>query len=152
MIQLTEFDIRLLNLLQAGLPLVPSPYAEIGRQLDCDEQKVTERIGELKNLGIIRRFGAFFDAAHLGYQGYLIAARIQPAMLESVAEAVNRWPQATHNDERDHEYNLWFTIQVREPAEMESLLAELQKMAGVEEMIALPTTDRFKINLKFQMG
>lgn len=150
--QLTEFDIKLLNLLQTGLPLVSAPYAEIGRQLGCGEDQVVERISALKTSGIIRRFGAFFDAAHLGYQGFLVAARVQPERLEQVAEAVNRWPQATHNDERDHEFNLWFTIQVRDPAEMTVLLNELQRMSGVEELIALPTTDRFKINLKFQMG
>ena len=30
--------------------------------------------------------------------------------MESVAEAINRYPGATHNYEREGRYNLWFTL------------------------------------------
>lgn len=152
MIPLTKFDKQLLNLIQTGLPLTASPFADIGQKLGCDERTVLDRIGKLKEQGIIRRLGAFFDAEALGYKGHLIAARIEPEFLTAVAETINGFPQVTHNDERDHYFNLWFTIQSRDAGEVDRLVAAVTVMPGVAEVISLPTTDRFKVNVEFQIG
>ena len=151
MTQLTKFDKRLLNLIQTGLPLTSTPFADIGIKLGCDEATVLTRIAELKEHGVIRRFGAFFDAESLGYKGYLVAVRVDPQYLPDVAAAINLWSQVTHNDERDHCFNLWFTIQSRDTSEVGRLIDAVIEMPGVNEVISLPTTDRFKVNVEFQV-
>ena len=100
--QLTQFDKLLLNVIQTGLPLTPSPFADIAAQLGTDEATVIDRISAMKAQGVIRRFGAFFDADSLGYKGWLVAVKVTPEFLPEVARAVNAWPQVTHNDERDN--------------------------------------------------
>lgn len=152
MIQLTKFDKQLLNLIQTGLPLTAAPFAEIGQKLGCDENIVLDRIVKLKEQGVIVRFGAFFDADSLGYKGHLVAVRIDPEFLPVVAETINRFPNVTHNDEREHYFNLWFTIQSRDAQEIDRLVAAVTVMPGVAEVISLPTTDRFKVNVEFQIG
>ena len=147
--QLTEFDKQLLNIIQTGLPLTPTPFADIAAQLGSDEKTVIERLAALREQGIIRRFGAFFDAESLGYKGWLVAARIAHEALAKVALEVNSWPQVTHNDERDNEYNLWFTIQARKEETVTELLKKLGEMSGVEEVISMPTADRYKVNVEF---
>ena len=149
--QLTQFDKDLLNLLQSGLPLTPSPFADLAGQLGCSEQQVLDRLLLLRGQGMIRRMGAFFDAETLGYQGHLVALRVDPAHLVAVAAAISALPQVTHNDEREHDYNLWFTVQERDAAAVEALLITVGKMPGVTEMITLKTTGRYKVNLKFQL-
>ena len=149
--QLTQFDKDLLNIVQTGLPLTPAPFADIAAQLGCGEDRVIARLADLQVQGVIRRFGAFFDAESLGYRGWLVAVKVDPAALPAVALAVNAWPQVTHNDERDSEYNLWFTIQAREESEMTDLLLRVAAMPGVTDWISLPTTDRYKVNVEFQM-
>ena len=149
--QLTPFDKQLLNLIQSGLPLTPAPFADIARQLGSDETKVIERISELQERGLICRFGAFFDAESLGYKGRLVAARVAPAFLPAVALAINDLPQVSHNDERDNEYNLWFTVQSREETEIARLIDRVAQMEGVEEVISMPTSERFKVNVEFQV-
>ena len=148
---LTQFDKDLLNLLQSGLPLTPSPFADLAGQLGCSEQQVLDRLDLLRAQGMIRRLGAFFDAETLGYHGHLVALRVEPDHLAAVAAAVSALPQVTHNDERDHEYNLWFTIQEREDAAVDSLLDAVGKMPGVTDMFSLTTTGRYKVNLEFQL-
>ena len=101
--ELTQFDKELLNLVQTGLPLTPAPFADLAARLDCPEQQVIERLARLREQGIIRRLGAFFDAEALGYRGWLVAVKVVPAQLAAVARAVNDWPEVTHNVERDHE-------------------------------------------------
>ena len=149
--QLTQFDKQLLNVIQTGLPLTPSPFADIAAQLGSDEATVIARISAMKAQGVIRRFGAFFDADSLGYKGWLVAVKVTPEFLPEVARAVNAWPQVTHNDERDNEYNLWFTLQVRDEAALAALLLEVERMPGVVEVISMPTAERYKVNVEFQI-
>ena len=149
--ELTQFDKELLNLIQTGLPLTPAPFADLAARLGCPEQQVMERLAQLRDAGVIRRLGAFFDAESLGYRGWLVAVKVEEISLPTVAQAVNAWPEVTHNDERDHEYNLWFTIQTRTEAEKDGLLRQVAAMPGVSAVFSLPTTDRFKVNVEFQM-
>ncbi|NMC32013.1 MAG: Lrp/AsnC family transcriptional regulator [Veillonellaceae bacterium] len=149
--ELTQFDKQLLNLVQTGLPLTPAPFADLADRLGCPEQQVLEQLARLRDEGIIRRLGAFFDAEALGYRGWLVAVKVEPVLLAEVARAVNAWPEVTHNDERDHEYNLWFTIQTRSEARQQELLCRIGAMAGVSAVIVLPTTDRYKVNVEFRM-
>ena len=149
--ELTQFDKELLNLIQTGLPLTPAPFAAVAARLGCPEQQVLERLAQLRDAGVIRRLGAFFDAESLGYRGWLVAVKVEEMSLPAVARAVNAWPEVTHNDERDHEYNLWFTIQTRTEAEKDGLLRQVAAMPGVSAVFSLPTTDRFKVNVEFQM-
>ena len=149
--ELTQFDKELLNLIQTGLPLTPAPFADLAARLGCPEQQVLQRLAQLRDAGVIRRLGAFFDAESLGYRGWLVAVKVEEMLLPAVALAVNAWPEVTHNDERDHEYNLWFTIQTRTEAEKDGLLRQVAAMPGVSAVFSLPTTDRFKVNVEFQM-
>ena len=149
--ELTQFDKELLNLIQTGLPLTPAPFAAVAARLGCPEQQVMERLAQLRDAGVIRRLGAFFDAESLGYRGWLVAVKVEEISLPTVAQAVNAWPEVTHNDERDHEYNLWFTIQTRTDEEKEERLRQVAAMPGVSAVFSLPTTDRFKVNVEFRM-
>ena len=149
--ELTQFDKELLNLIQTGLPLTPAPFADLAARLGCPEQQVLQRLAQLRDAGVIRRLGAFFDAESLGYRGWLVAVKVEEMSLPAVARAVNAWTEVTHNDERDHEYNLWFTIQTRTEAEKDGLLRQVAAMPGVSAVFSLPTTDRFKVNVEFQM-
>ena len=149
--ELTQFDKELLNLIQTGLPLTPAPFAAVAARLGCPEQQVMERLAQLRDAGVIRRLGAFFDAESLGYRGWLVAVKVEEMSLPAVARAANAWPEVTHNDERDHEFNLWFTIQTRTEAEKDGLLRQVAAMPGVSAVFSLPTTDRFKVNVEFQM-
>ena len=149
--QLTTFDKQLLNLIQSVVPLTPAPFADIAKQLGSDERSVIERIDKLQERGLICRFGAFFDAESLGYKGRLVAARVIPEHLSAVALAINALPQVSHNDERDNDYNLWFTVQSRQEEEILRLIDMVAQMEGVEEVISMPTSERFKVNVEFQV-
>ena len=51
-------DRRIIEATQAGLPLAPAPYAEIGASLGLDEAEVIERMQHMMASGVIRRIGA----------------------------------------------------------------------------------------------
>jgi siroheme decarboxylase len=51
-------DRRIIEATQAGLPLAPEPYAEIGAKLGLDQREVIERMAAMMADGVIRRIGA----------------------------------------------------------------------------------------------
>jgi DNA-binding Lrp family transcriptional regulator len=48
-------DRRLIGATQAGLPLTPSPYEAIARQIGLSEAEVIERLQAMQESGVIRR-------------------------------------------------------------------------------------------------
>ena len=108
--ELTTFDKDLLNLLQGSLPVCSRPFAALAEKLGTTEEAVIDRLQVLKEEGYLRRIGTFFNSGRLGYKGTLVALRVDPEKMEAVAKAINRYPGATHNYEREGRYNLWFTL------------------------------------------
>ena len=151
MTRLSTFDKALLNLLQGDIPICSHPFAQMASRLGTDESTVLNRLRELKAAGYLRRIGTFFNSNRLGYHGTLVALKVAPSALNAVAEAVNRYPGATHNYEREHSYNLWFTL-LTPDAECESnILAEIRALRGVEDMLKLKANKKYKINVQFKL-
>jgi DNA-binding Lrp family transcriptional regulator len=65
---LDDHDQALIMLLQTGLSLSMSPYAELGRRLGMDEEEVISRIENLVDRNIIKRFGVVVRHHELGYR------------------------------------------------------------------------------------
>ena len=56
-----------------------------------------------------------FNADRMGGAFTLAAMQVPPDELDTVAAAVNEWPEVAHNYERDHALNMWFVIGVDRP-------------------------------------
>lgn len=64
---LDPLDLRLVDALQDGLPLVSRPYAALGEPLGLTEPEVRRRIGALLANGIMGRLGVVVRHRELGY-------------------------------------------------------------------------------------
>ena len=107
-----NLDKEILNEIQWTFPLTPKPYSEMAKKFGLSEQDMMQRLRVLKDAGIIRQISAIFDTRKLGYKSVLVAMAIEPEKLDHIANQVNRHPGVSHNYERNHEYNLWFTLAV----------------------------------------
>lgn len=145
-------DQALVNLLQREFPLEPRPFAALADRLQTTEDDVLARVQRLKGERIIRQIGAIFDSRRLGYQSCLVAARVAPGRLEAAAEAINRHPGVSHNYERNHAFNLWFTLTVSPGRDLQAEAERLQAEAGVESLRLLPTVRTFKIGVMLDVG
>mgnify|MGYP000936181628 FL=1 len=152
MMELTAFDKALLNLLQGSLPIGKRPFAKMAEELGTDEERVISRLRLLKDEGYLRRIGTFFDSSRLGYGGTLVALRVAEGKVASVAEAVNRYPGVTHNYEREGKFNLWFTLLTPNLETEKEILSEVEALPGVERLLNLKTTKKYKINVQFQLS
>jgi siroheme decarboxylase len=142
-------DRKLLNEIQAGFPVEPHPYRVLGKRLSMDEKEVLARIAELRKAGIIRRLGASIDSRRVGYVSTLLAAKAPREKFESVVKIINACPGVTHNYERRHDYNVWFTLIAPSVEAKERTILRLREETGVE-ILELPAKKIFKIKVDFR--
>ena len=117
--QLDSIDRKLLNRLQAEFPLTVEPYAELGLPLGIDGEEVIRRIEQLKVVGIIRQISPVLDARSLDYRTMLVAMRVAENQLDKAAQVIVEHPGVSHAYERDHHFNLWFTLAIPQELKME---------------------------------
>lgn len=147
---LDALDRRILDIIQTEFPLAPRPYAVLAERLGLPEEEVFARVRALREKKIIRRLGANFQSAKLGFVSTLCAAKVPGEKLDAFIEAVNAEPGVTHNYLRDHAYNVWFTLISPSPEARETVLESLSERTGVA-ILNLPATKLFKIRVDFRM-
>lgn len=146
-----NLDKEILNEIQWTFPLTPKPYSEIAKKFGISDQEMMQRLSALKNAGIIRQISAIFDTRKLGYKSALVAMAIEPEKLDHVANQVNKHPGVSHNYERNHEYNLWFTLAVPPGSDLKTEIDKFSKLPGILKTRLLPTIKLFKIGVKLEM-
>ena len=149
----TELDLidkKLLDIIQTAFPLVSRPYAALGEQLGISEEEALERVKAMKERRIIRRLGANFQSAKLGFRSTLCGAKVPEDKLDQFIADVNALPGVTHNYLRDHEFNVWFTLIGPSWDDVCATLEGITARTGVPIM-NLPATKLFKIRVDFQM-
>lgn len=149
--QLDSTDRTLLNEIQWVFPLADRPYLEIANRHGLSEQDAIERIAQMKQAGLVRQINAIFDTRRLGYKSALVAFSVRPDKLLAVADLVNEHPGVSHNYERNHEYNMWFTLAVPPGAEMKTDLDRMASLDGVVKYRILPTLKLYKIGVRLDM-
>ena len=148
---LTNFDKSLLNIIQRNLPISERPFLELAKILETTEDHVIERLRYLKEHGYIRRIGPFFDSGKLEYKGTLVALKVKEGYMQQVAEFINHYPGATHNYEREGEYNLWFTLLTHSEEKRKQILDEIKAQEGVEKLMNLVSNKKYKINVQCKL-
>ncbi len=145
----SQLERRLLNEYQQGLPLSPTPFAEIARKLGVYETTVIETLRRLETEGLISRVGAVFRPNRVGAS--TLAAMAVPADdLERVAAIVNAFTEVNHNYEREHRYNLWFVVVAADATRLGEVLDAIENRCGYP-LLDLPLEQEFFIDLGFDL-
>ncbi len=151
MTSMDNLDKEILNEIQWSFPLVTRPFDAIAKKFNTTPEIVKERLNNLKEIGVLRQLSAIFDTRKLGYTSSLVAMEIEADKLEYVASQINRHPGVTHNYERDHEFNLWFTLAVPPGADLKAELDKFNVLQGIKKVRMLPTLQLFKIGVKLDL-
>ena len=136
----------LMIVLQRGVPLTSSPFADVGRELGLNVQQVLQAAADLFDAGVARRFGAVFDSRRLGYGSTLCAVDVPEHDLERVAAFFDSHTGVTHCYEREGHPNLWFTV-TAPAARLQDELAEFAAALAPYTLLDLPAIRRFKVEV-----
>ena len=146
-----EIDKKILNILQKEFPLEEQPFLIVGQRCGISEDETIRRVRKMKDKGIIRRIGAIFDGAKLGRVSTLCAARVPEEKIDSFVKIVNANKNVTHNYQRNHEYNIWFTVSAANAKELGIFLKEVKEKTGVTDILDMRAVRTFKINAVFDL-
>jgi DNA-binding Lrp family transcriptional regulator len=140
----------LLSIIQKNFPLAPRPFAVIAEELGSDEETIIQLLSQEKKNSIIRQISPIFDTKRLGYSSSLISFKVRYEDINRAVEAINSHPGVSHNYEREHPFNIWFTLAVAPDSKLglKETVEILAKEANAIDYIMLPTLKLFKIAVK----
>jgi DNA-binding Lrp family transcriptional regulator len=141
---------EILYRVQKSFPLVIRPFLQIAKELNTSEDKVIKILQEEKENNIIRQTSAIFDTKKLAYKSSLVAFEIDEDKIDDAVIILNSHPGISHNYERNHKYNIWFTIAIspESKSNLEDTVKLLSKLTKASDYILLPTLKLFKISVK----
>ena len=141
---------EILSRIQKKFPLVAKPFKAIADELGISEDEVLEILQKEKSDGIIRQTSAIFDTKRLGYKSSLVAFKVPEENIDKAVEFINSHPGISHNYERNHDFNIWFTLGVPPDSKLglDKTVEIIAKITEADDYIMLPTLKLFKINVK----
>jgi DNA-binding Lrp family transcriptional regulator len=141
---------EILYRVQKNFPLTQKPFEQIAFELNTTEDVVLDILNKEKQNNIIRQTSAIFDTKKLGYKSSLIAFKVLPEDIDDAVEILNSHPGISHNYERNHSYNIWFTLAIapNSKSNLEETVKILSKLTKAKDYIILPTLKLFKISVK----
>ncbi len=149
MIALSDSDKRLLHEIEAPLPLVERPYADIAQRAGVTEADVMEKVREWIASGIIRRFGARVNHRSVGYAANGMSVWAVPDdQVEAVAAVMTARPEISHCYVRrtfpGWQYNLYAMIHGTSEDEVRRVAQDVAQQAGLTDYDILFSTYEFK--------
>ncbi|MEA1914573.1 MAG: Lrp/AsnC family transcriptional regulator [Campylobacterota bacterium] len=136
--------------IQKNFPLVPKPFEAMAVELNTSEDEILSILKEQKEQKIIRQMSAIFDTKSLGYKSSLVAFEIAEDKIDDAVAIINAHPGVSHNYERNHTFNIWFTMAVAPDSilGLDKTIEILAKLTKANDFIMLPTLKLFKISVK----
>lgn len=150
--QLTDTESKILNRIQRDFPLTADPFSEISEELSMREDDFLRAARKLKDTGIVRNISGIFNAGRLGYVSCLAAFRVDEGKIDRAAAAINAHPGVSHNYQRKHSYNVWFTLAADSSEKLERAVRILADRAGASDYLVLWNERLLKIGVMLRIG
>lgn len=135
-VRLEPEDRAIIEATQAGLPLLPRPYAEIGVRTGLSENDVLERIARMLATGVIRRIGIVPNHYALGLtHNAMTVWDVDDAKISQLGRQIGALPFVTHCYQRPRHlpqwpYNLFAMVHGADRAEVDDKVAVIADMVG----------------------
>ena len=148
--RLSTIDSEILNCIQEDIPLESKPFEALAKRLGIEEDRLLKGISRLKDKGIIRSFAAGISHKKLGFKSSLIALKVHPDNIKSIARQIVAYPEVTHCFLRRGAYNLW-TVFIYKNNGLETFLKRMAKQVGRKNILNLPTKRQFKLKNRISL-
>lgn len=131
---MSEKDMAVLSEVQR-LPLCQRPFEEIANRLGMKEEEVLSVCSELRDKGVIRRFGPSINHRELGFGANpMTVLKVPEDKVEVVGCMIASESDVTHCYARSGwEYNLFFMIHARNREEGVTRAEAILKKTGVTD-------------------
>jgi DNA-binding Lrp family transcriptional regulator len=124
---------RIVRATQAGLPLVPEPYAQIASRIGITEDALIRSLKQMLADGRIRRIGAVPNHYALGYRANAMTVwDVEDAAVEALGRRVGALPFVSHCYRRPRRlphwpFNLFAMVHGRDRCEAQKCVDEIAR-------------------------
>lgn len=130
----------LIEVIQAGLPLVARPYQAIANRLGCSEQAVIDKLRNMIDAGIIKRLGVVVRHHELGYHANaMVVWDVHDEQVDELGHRLGRQDCVTLCYQRprrlpDWRYNLFCMVHGRDRDDVLECIARMVDGLGLDAM------------------
>lgn len=112
---LTELEKKVIAAIQGDIPIVPRPYEAIAQKLGIAEESLLETLANLRDRGVMRRFGATLRHQKAGFEAnVMIAWQVDEERIQEVGDTMASFKQVSHcyrrNPTPQWPYNLYTMV------------------------------------------
>lgn len=135
--ELSDLEQRVILALQQDLEVVAEPFEAVAKRAGATVAEVLAVIRQLKERGIIRRFGATLRHQLSGFSANaLVVWQVAAVDLERVGRRLAAYRQVSHCYSRrpapGWPYTLYSMVHGRDPEEISGLVAQIARDVGVD--------------------
>ena len=145
---LTDEERIIGRLIQRDIAMTRRPYREIAAQAGMTEQEVLNGIRQMRERGLIRKFGAVVRHREAGFTGNAMVVWAVPEdRCEQVGRILSSFEEITHCYERspafEGKYNLFSMIHLRHQ-DIEKIVEKIATFTGIQDYRILASEEEFK--------
>ena len=115
----TDLENEIIRLIQGDIPITQRPYLEMAQKLGISEKTLLERLKDLCDKGVIRRFGATLYHQKSGFQANaMVAWKVEEDRIDEAGEKMASFNEVSHcyrrNPTVDWPYSLYTMIHAKD--------------------------------------
>lgn len=146
----TEQEKKILKIVQADLPDSLTPYADIAKEAGVTEETVMNLLRDLKEEGVIRRFGASIKHQRAGWSSNaMVAWRVRGLDVEALGKIASENDNVSHVYYRpssvdDWPYEFYTMVHGHSDEECRQVINDLARSMGTDDCLVLRSIRELK--------
>jgi DNA-binding Lrp family transcriptional regulator len=153
--KISDIDREIIRFIQGDIPVESHPFASLANHLNLSEEQIVERIRDLHDQGIIRRFAAILWHYNAGFRvNAMVAWQVAVEDADRVGIIMAGFDEVSHCYLRDvpeeFGYNLFSMIHARSDEQINTILEELSSQTGISDYIIIKSVRELKkVSMKY---
>ncbi len=144
-----KLDKKVISRIQGDLPIVPKPYAAMAEEVGITEGEFIERINNLRERGILRRFGATLRHQEAGFSSNAMVAWMVPDdRVEEIGKTFAQFREVSHcyqrRPQKDWRYNLYTMVHGKNQEQCLEIAKHMSLSTGMDKYELLFSEKEFK--------
>lgn len=146
---LTELEINIIAAIQQDMDVTARPYLNIARDLGISEAELLQKLQELCNRHVIRRFGATLRHQRTGFTANaMVAWKVDENRIEAVGRKMATFQEVSHcyrrSPGRDWPYNLYTMVHAGDEKSCHETARKMARATSVKDYALLFSREELK--------
>ncbi|MGD8410491.1 MAG: AsnC family transcriptional regulator [Desulfobacterales bacterium] len=146
---LSEIEKKIIASIQEDMEIAERPYLKIAEEIGITEEELLDRLKDLNQRGVIRRFGATLRHQRAGFSANaMIAWKVDEDRIQKVGQKMASFHQVSHcyrrNPSADWPYNLYTMVHASSEQACHETARKMSRATSVEDYTLLFSREELK--------